>query len=317
MADILSNTTGDRQIIFNFRLEKHTIEQAFGTTMCIRNLRIFAPFFFLSALPTTSHAGCTDSVHVTVNPVQCHGLRNGVIEVTEIFGGTDPYYFSLDGQTYSTRPVFDFLWAGNYVLHVRDSTGCVRRYPVTVTQPEELQVALNAGDTNNLTSGDWLQLTASVHPPGTVVTSISWRPPALFTSQFQLNQTVRVLEDTDFAVEIQNANGCIARANLSVKVKKTNLYFPNVFSPASQQNNYFTLFSDDGVARITLLQIYDRSGALVFEKRNFLPNDPLQGWNGKWNGRLAPSGVYPWVGSVEFQDGKRKRFTGSITVIAQ
>ncbi|MFN0014636.1 MAG: gliding motility-associated C-terminal domain-containing protein [Saprospiraceae bacterium] len=285
--------------------------------MCIRNLRILTPFLLFSMLPAAAYAGCTDSVHVTVNPVQCHGLRNGVIEVKEIFGGTDPYYFSLDGQTYSTRPVFDLLWAGNYVLHVRDSTGCVRRYLVSVPEPEELQVALNTSDTSNLTSGDWLQLSAVVQPPGTVVSSISWRPPSMFASQYQLNQTVRVLEDTDFAVEIQNINGCIARANLSVKVKKTNLYFPNIFNPAGSLNNYFTLFSDDGVARISLLQIYDRSGALVFEKRNFMPNDPLQGWNGKWNGRMAPSGVYPWVGQVEFQDGKRQQFTGSITLIAQ
>jgi len=282
--------------------------------MCIRNLHPLAFLLCLTVLPLVSRADCTDSVHVTVSAVQCHGLRNGVIEIKEIFGGIAPYYFSIDGQSYSTRPVFDLLWAGNYVLYVRDSTGCVQRYPVSVPEPEEMTVALTVSDTAPAT-GEWIQLKATVYPPGTVITSISWRPPAQFASQYQLNQSVRVLEDTDFSVEVQNANGCVARDELSVHVKKTNLYFPNAFTPGSSQNNYFTLFAGEGVSRIASLRIYDRSGTLVFERRNFLPNDPLQGWNGKWNGRMAPSGVYPWVGLVEFQDGKRQQFTGSITLI--
>lgn len=282
--------------------------------MRTRNLQFLASLFLLTALPTASRADCTDSVHVTVSAVQCHGLRNGVIEIKEIFGGDAPYYFSIDGQSYSTRPVFDLLWAGNYVLYVRDSTGCVQRYPVSVPEPEEMTVALAVSDSTPA-PGEWIQLKAMVYPPGTVVASISWRPPAQFASQYQLNQSVRVLEDTDFSVEVQNANGCVARDEFSVRVKKTNLYFPNVFAPSSSQNNYFTLFAGEGVARIALLQVFDRSGTLIFERRNFPPSDPLQGWNGKWNGRMASPGVYPWVGEVEFQDGKKQHFTGSVTVV--
>jgi len=284
--------------------------------MRTRTLHLLASLILITALPVVSRAGCTDSVHVSVDAVQCHGLRNGVIEIKEIFGGVSPYFFSLDGQSYSTRPVFDLLWAGNYVLHVRDSTGCVQRYPVTVPEPEELTVALTVNDTMPA-AGQWIQLKATVEPPGTVLNSVSWRPPAQFASQYQLNQSVRILEDTDFSVEVRNANGCVARDELSVKLRKTSLYFPNVFSPGTSQNSHFTLFAGEGVARIVLLQVFDRSGTLIFERRNFPPSDPLQGWNGKWNGRMASPGVYPWVGEVEFQDGKRQQFTGSVTLVVE
>lgn len=275
------------------------------------------PLLFLLVLlntDTTLHADCTDSVHVTVRPVQCFGLRNGAIEIKEIFGGTAPFFFSLDGQSYSTRPVLDLLWAGEYTLYVRDSTGCVQTYPVSVTQPEELRVFLSLSDTS-VVAGTWIQAHATVTPPGSVLTTISWRPPALFAQPFNLSQSVRIVEDTDIAIEVRNANGCVARDQASVTVERTNLYFPNVFNPTANQNNTFTLFAGEGVARIVSLHVYDRVGNLVFERRNFQPNDPLAGWNGKWRGRQSPAGVYPWVGQVEFEDGTRQQFAGNVTLL--
>jgi hypothetical protein len=100
-----------------------------------------------------------------------------------------------------------------------------------------------------------------------------------------------------------------------VAVEQTNLYFPNAFSPDSNQDNYFTLHAGEGVERIVLLQVFNRGGNMVFEKRNFAPNDPQSGWNGKWQGRRAPTGVYPWVAQVQFLDGTKRRYSGGVTLI--
>lgn len=279
-----------------------------------RLLHLTALLLFLTVFSTGLRADCTDSVHVSVRPVQCFGARDGVIEITEIFGGVSPFFFSLDGQSYSTRPVLDLLRAGVYTLYVRDSAGCVQTYPVLVPQPEELLVHLSVS-TPTVVAGDWAHLHATVSPPGTVLTSIEWYPLGVFAHPFNLDQYVRLLEDTDVYIEVRNANGCVARNQLSVKVEQTNLYFPNVFNPASNQNNYFTLFAGKGVTHIIWLQVYDRVGNLVFERRNFQPNDPLLGWNGKWRGRLASTGVYPWVGLVEFLDGSRRYYSGNVTLL--
>lgn len=277
-------------------------------------LRISAFLCFVFVLQQPLQAGCVDSVHIKVKPVQCYGLRNGVIDITEIFGGQAPFYFSLDGQSYSTRPTFDLLWAGDYNLYVRDSTGCVTILSVLVPQPEELKVKISLLDTATVV-GEWVQLKATVYPPGSVLTDIKWRPPALFPTQNQLTQIARFTEDTDVFVEVRSKDGCIARDILTVQVEETNLYFPNVFRPGSEQDNYFTLFAGDGVERVLLLQVFNRNGSMVFEKRNFLPNDPLIGWDGKWHGQLAPAGVYVWAAQVVFLDGKRHRFSGSVTLL--
>lgn len=275
-------------------------------------LSILVVVFFLNF--TALRAGCIDSVHVKVQPVQCHGLRNGVIEISEIFGGQDPYYFSLDGQNYSTRPVFDLLWAGEYVLYVRDANGCEQIYPVLVSEPEALKVKLSAND-SSVVAGTWVQFKATVHPPDAELAIISWRPPSLFAMPNQLLQSARIVEQTDVSIEIQDLNGCIARDNLPIAVELSNIYIPNVFDPGSKQDNYFTLYAGEGVQQIALLQVFSRNGNLVFEKRNFYPNDPLTGWNGKWQGKQAPPGVYPWVAQVDFLDGTSKNLSGSVTLI--
>lgn len=261
-------------------------------------------------------AGCIDSVHLKVKPVQCFGLRNGVIEVSEVFGGTSPFYFSIDGLSYSTRPKFDLLWAGEYRVYVRDSNGCVMIYPILVPQPEELKVKLVMQD-SLVVPGAWVQIRAEVYPPASVITEINWRPPAVFSAQNQLTQVAHFYEDTEVAIEVRNANGCIAQDALSVQVETTNLYFPNVFRPGSNQDNFFTLFAGEGVDRVVSMQVYNRAGNLVYEKRNFQPNDPQIGWDGKWRGRPAPAGVYAWIAQIAFLDGHKEHFTGNVTLIQE
>ena len=104
--------------------------------------------FLLIFVSYWGRADCVDTVLLNITPVQCFGLRNGVIEVTEVIGKNPPYYFSVDGQSFSTRPIFDLLWAGDYVLYVRDATGCVKEFPALVTEPEELRVDLDVNDTS-------------------------------------------------------------------------------------------------------------------------------------------------------------------------
>lgn len=268
---------------------------------------------FLSFI-SQAKADCVDTVLLKINPVQCYGLRNGSIEILEVAGGISPFYYSLDGSSYSTRPLFDLLWAGEYVLHVRDSSGCVKKFQLLVPEPDELKVKLSISDTS-VVAGEIIQLKATVMPAGSVLTAIQWRPPDMFTAQHQLSQIIRAIKDTDFAIEVTNANGCEARDNLSMVVEKTNLYFPNIFSPGSNQNNYFTLFSGEGVSQIRLLRVYNRAGQLMFEQRDFQPNDPLRGWNGKAAGRLAAAGVYTWAAVVEFADGHQEQFSGNVTLM--
>ena len=43
--------------------------------------------------------------------------------------------------------------------------------------------------------------------------------------------------------------------------------------------------------------------------------DPAQGWDGKYNGKYVPSGVYYYVIKAEGADGKKYKLNGDINII--
>lgn len=279
----------------------------------IRRRSLFCLLLF-STLNIYAQTSCLDSVRLDIQPVRCFGLRNGGIVIDKVFGGQAPYYFSLDGISYSTRPEFDQLWGGAYTLYIRDAFGCIWYQQVQVPEPEELQVKLSVSE-DTVTLGQSFTLRAEIVPEGRPLAFISWRPPFLFEHQDTLVQTISLSESTTFAIEVRDYNDCPARDQITVEVKKTNLYFPNAIEPGSNQNSWFTAFAGEGVRRVESLRIYNRVGGLVFEKMQFPPNDPVQGWNGKYRGRPVQSGVYPWLAEIEFNDGHKEQFKGTVTVV--
>jgi hypothetical protein len=275
------------------------------------------PWFLLPVvlfLAAHSLCACVDSVHFSVRAVQCYGFRNGILRVDSVFGGAAPVYYSIDGQTFSTNPLFERLWAGHYTLTVRDASGCSRQWPFSVAEPEDLKVQIFASD-SLLPAGKPLQLQAEYAPADALVSSIEWQPSDLFSISHQFSHTLRISESTLFSVEIRDKNGCAARHELQIKVETPHLYFPNAIRPSGQADGYFTLFSDESVSRIVSLQVYSRGGGLVFERQDFLPNDPLRGWGGRWRGKLVQPGVYPWLAVVEYLDGRQERHQGTVTVV--
>ena len=257
---------------------------------------------------------CVDSVDLEVHSVQCYGLRNGIIQVRNVFGGEKPYFYSIDGQSFSTNPYFDHLWPGGYTFYVRDASGCVKQWEVTVPEPEELQVRLFT-DKDTVVEGGAVLVHAIVTPPGVPLQAIEWRPPNLFGVQDSLIQTAFLSESTDIAIEVRMPDGCIARDQIFVAVEKANLYFPNVIKPGSNQDAYFTLFAGEGISRIVSMSVFGRNGGIVFERFNFQPNDPLKGWNGRWGDKPAQPGVYLWVAVLEYLNGTKKQFQGNVTVV--
>lgn len=282
--------------------------------------RTFTLFLLLLLIHLTNFASnltvtdCLDSLHVTVKPVQCFGLRNGAIYIDSVYGGKAPFYFSLDGHSFSTRPEFDRLWAGTYTLWVRDATGCDHTEEILVPEPEELRIHLMASD-SLVVAGKPLTLRAEVLPENVELKGIEWRPPDFFIKHNTLKQAVALHETTTFAIEVYSTKDCHARDQVTVQVEPINVYFPNAFKIGSNQDDYFTVFAGEGISRVLRLQVFNRNGASVFERFDFLPNDPYKGWNGKWRGRYVSPGVFPWVAEIEFLDGRTQVYSGAVTVV--
>jgi hypothetical protein len=277
----------------------------------------FSPLLilFFLALPLAElGASCVDSVRFDITPASCFDQRDGRVRIDAVFGGELPFYFSIDGQNFSTNPNFDRLKADEYIIYVRDASGCITTFFAEVVEPEELKVYLRASD-SIVVAGDVVTLQAEITPTNAKLAEIIWRPPFLFDNPDDLLQSVRVNDSTTFAIIVTDSLGCTARAQVFVGVEQTQLYFPNALAPGSDNDGWFTIFSGEGVREISSLQVYSRGGGMVFERKNFAPNDPLKGWNGRAKGKYVQAGVYSWLAVIEFLDGTKRHFEGTITVL--
>ncbi len=96
--------------------------------------------------------------------------------------------------------------------------------------------------------------------------------------------------------------------------KSTDIFFPNIISPDGI-NGFFTGYSQNTAMTFASLSVYDRWGNLLFHKENFPTNDPLLGWNGKFQGRDVVPGVFTWLAVIRLPDGNTSTLSGDVTVV--
>ena len=96
--------------------------------------------------------------------------------------------------------------------------------------------------------------------------------------------------------------------------KSTDIFFPNIISPDGI-NGFFTGYSQNTAMTIASLSVYDRWGNLLFHKENFPTNEPILGWNGKFQGRDVVPGVFTWLAVIRLPDGYTSTLSGDVTVV--
>lgn len=96
----------------------------------------------------------------------------------------------------------------------------------------------------------------------------------------------------------------------TVFVGESRLECPNAFSPnASEGVNDEWKVSYKSITSFEC-HIFNRWGVKVAEL-----NDPVQGWDGKYNGKFVPAGVYYYVITAKGADGKKYKLSGDINII--
>ena len=98
-------------------------------------------------------------------------------------------------------------------------------------------------------------------------------------------------------------------------IEKSGIYIPNTFAPGSYDNSSFTVFGGSEVRQLRWLRVFDRWGELIFENKDFGPNDLSQGWDGTFRNKPAPTGVYLFMTQVEYENGTMKTFQGDLLLI--
>jgi gliding motility-associated-like protein len=107
-------------------------------------------------------------------------------------------------------------------------------------------------------------------------------------------------------------DGCTGYDEIVVS-KDCYINIPNAFSPDGDGiNDYFIPRSSEtqniGEFKMT---IYNRYGEVIFETNRI----DGKGWDGRYNGKEQPLGVYVYSIQLEFKNGHKENYTGNVTLV--
>jgi len=107
-----------------------------------------------------------------------------------------------------------------------------------------------------------------------------------------------------------NSVGCVSKYCEPISAEVNPLFdVPNAFTPNGDGVNDKIYVRGFGIIKMTW-RIYNRWGTVVY-----VGTSPLEGWDGKYNGKLQPQDVYHYTVEVEFSDKVKSSKKGDITLL--
>ncbi|GAA4444934.1 hypothetical protein GCM10023188_47440 [Pontibacter saemangeumensis] len=128
--------------------------------------------------------------------------NDGSISISGVTGGTAPYLYAINGNTYQPAATFPALASGTYTLTVKDANGCTASKEVAVaknvtTSFASTTVSSTCGNNNG-------QFTISSIKGGTAPYTYS-----IGGGTYQTSATFTALAAGVYRVSVKDANGCV------------------------------------------------------------------------------------------------------------
>jgi gliding motility-associated-like protein len=179
-------------------------------------------------------------------------------------------------------------------------------YPIPQFNIVEDQVTANTGSVVTL---------KTTNSPD--ITRWHWTPP------FGLNCTVcpqpdmTVGKSVVYTARVSNDGGCMAQDKVTVTPVCTgeNVFIPNTFSPNGDGQNDEFYPRGRGIALIKSMRLFNRWGELVYEMKDFAPNDRLKGWDGSYKGAPLTPDVYVYMVDVVCDNNVIFNLKGNVTLL--
>jgi gliding motility-associated-like protein len=144
-----------------------------------------------------------------------------------------------------------------------------------------------------------------------------WTGNAIFTCDNCQTTIAKVSNDAEIICTGTNLYGCNTVDTISIKTfcPNSEIFIPNAFSPDGDGINDILFIQGSGIKLIKSFKIYSRWGELVFERTNFLPGDPSNGWDGKIRGKAASQDVFVYICEAICDKGIPATFKGNVAVL--
>ncbi len=246
--------------------------------------------------------------------VTCAGDQNGIIQVSEISGGTGPFQIAFGNNDFQSNTIYSDINGGTYEVVVRDANGCEQEEIVSVYEPPF--VTVDAGPDQRIKLGEGTELEGQIFP--LTNQTYTWLPADSLECNSCLDSAVDPTRTTPYILSVTDTvSGCIIEDEVVISVDKDrNIYIPNAFSPDNNGNNdIFQVYAGVGVREILVLRVYDRWGEQVYEGTNISPFDNKTGWDGYFRGQAMNPAVFVYYAEVLFVDNEIKEYAGDVTLL--
>ncbi len=154
-----------------------------------------------------------------------------------------------------------------------------------------------------------ITLDVTIHPEFEYRDTIITNEPYLWPINNTSYETSGIYTET-FATDVSCDS--IHYLYLTISID-TDIHVPNIISPDGP-NSQFTFYGSS-ISIIQDLSVYDRWGNQVFHRNSFPPNEPTQGWDGKYQGKNLTPGVYTYSAQLLLTDGTIISKYGDVTII--
>jgi gliding motility-associated-like protein len=287
------------------------------------------PGTYIATLNVTTQSNCSssykDTVFVYRTPRPSILSKDTIcVNKSEIFNGTiatpdtvTAWQWSYgNGQTSSNQNInISFAVPGNQTVQLMASNklGCsstatktIYVTPPPTATPVKDPLTINAGSGADL----FMNYTGNI-------VSYTWTPTTRLSCADCATPFANPKSNTTYSVGLLDKYGCTNKGNISVVVlcDKVNFFIPNTFSPNGDGQNEVFYPRGTGLFIIKSMIIFDRWGEVVFEKKDFPPNDPSSGWNGNYKGRKASADVYIYLMEIQCENTTIIPAKGNITLL--
>ncbi len=247
-----------------------------------------------------------------IDPV-CPGDASGIIQVSGS-GGNPGYQYSIDGSIFTGADDFFNLLPGEYDVTIQDIKGCEDTLSAIVNDPPPITV--DAGEDVEISLGFTTQLNA-VSVPNSPAIQFTWTPPDGLSCSDCPDPIATAPGTTTYTVSIANTDGCMISDDVTVFVSDERpIFIPNAISPNDDGiNDRFTAYGGPAVEQISVMRIFNRWGALMYENNNFPIGVESEGWDGTFKTQDMEPGVYVYMIIIDFIDNQSILFEGDISII--
>jgi gliding motility-associated-like protein len=149
------------------------------------------------------------------------------------------------------------------------------------------------------------------------ISSYNWTPSTNLSCTDCPIPFATPLSSTTYTVAVENVHGCQSTGDITVHVvcNGLNYFVPNTFSPNGDGQNDIFYPRGTGLFRIKSFVVFNRWGEVVFERKDFPPNDRNSGWNGMYKGQPASSDVYVYMMEILCDNNTVVPLKGNVTLL--